>query len=214
MSARHRIVNVCALSLVAWTPAAATPTDPLVNPEVQSRHVSPRVDSQQALELLRPGVEVASTDTGRWREFESRDGRFSVQFPGRPVRSEQKTRTDIGYVVSVRFTVTYSKRVTYDLTFSDFPKAQIASVSPQKLLNAARDSLVYQTGGRVKMEAHSLHSTIPSRNLQIIGHNGTRYDVKLLFADDRLYQLLVASQYVAAPDARRFFDSFSLKKTT
>jgi hypothetical protein len=155
-------------------------------------------------------ADIPPSDTAQWREFESKDGRFSVQFPGRPQRTEQKTRTDIGHVVSVRYTVSHSGRVTYDLMFNDFPKGQIASVKAEKLWDAARDSLLYQAGGRITSEVHTVHNGVRVRQFEIAGENGTRFVVRLLFADNRLYQLLVASRYGAAAEAQRFFNSFSL----
>lgn len=210
MTQQYSFVSLFAFPLTAWClPAPATLLEPSQSGMVLE-YVSPGVMSSQTLQNFHIAADIPRSKTAQWREFESKDGRFSVQFPGRPERSEQKTKTEIGYVVSVRYTVSHSERVTYDLMFNDFPKAQIASVNPQKLLDAARDSLLYQTGGRIISETHTLHSAVRARQLEIAGNNGMRYVVRLLFADNRLYQLLLASRHPVASDARRFFDSFSL----
>lgn len=199
--------RVWALLFVAWSaPAAAA----LLELGADSQYFRVKANGPPTLEVIRVSADILRSNTAQWREFESKDGRFSVQFPGRPQRTEQKTRTDIGHVISVRYTVNHSGRVTYDLMFNDFPKAQIASVKAERLWDAARDSLIYQTGGRITSEVHTMHNGARARQFEIADKDGTRFIVRLLFADNRLYQLLVASPYGAAAEAQRFFNSFSL----
>lgn len=208
---RRCAVCLCALPLAASSllAAQATPLKP-VSRTLESEYAGPELERQRSLKHSLVALDMPSKRAAQWRSFESKDRRFSVQFPGRPLRTEQKTRTDLGYIVSVRFTVNYSEHVTYDLMFNDFPKGKMASADPEKLLDAARDGLLFKTGGRIRAEKRILHSVARARDLEIVGRNGTHYEVRLFLTRDRLYQLLVTSQHDAASDARRFFESFRL----
>ena len=145
-----------------------------------------------------------------WRKFESRRGGFRAQFPGVPLEGRKTMRTDIGDVVATRHTLTDGNNVTYDILYNDFPKAGVAKVEPQKLLEGARDGLLYQTRGRLDADKRIMLGNLPGREGEIATRDGMRYRFRVLWAGNRLYQLLVITRGRPGPDAQRFFDSFQI----
>jgi hypothetical protein len=145
-----------------------------------------------------------------WRKFESKRGTFSVMFPDVPIETTKKLRTEIGNVASTRFTVVAGTSVTYDVMYNDYPKAGIAKVNPQLLLDAARDGLLNQTKGRLVSDKHIVLGAVPGRDQEILGADGTRYWARLVLAGNRMYQLMAIARPPATADTQTFFDSFQL----
>jgi hypothetical protein len=145
-----------------------------------------------------------------WRKFESKRGKFSVMFPDIPIETRSKIRTEIGNVASTRFTVVAGTSVTYDVMYNDYPKAGVVKVNPQLLLDAARDGLVNQTKGRLVAEKRIMIGTVPGREQEILGADGTRYWARLALVENRMYQLMAIARPPATADTRTFFDSFQL----
>lgn len=145
-----------------------------------------------------------------WREFESKAGRFRVLLPGAPATSRQTIRTDIGNVASTRFTTTDAAKVTYDILFNDYPGTGVSRASPQKLLDGARDGLLYQTKGRLIGEKPITLANYPGRDQEIMSGDGTHYRIRLVWAGNRLYQIMAVTPGQPRPDAQVFFDSFQI----
>ncbi|HET9404137.1 MAG TPA: hypothetical protein VFO57_06120 [Burkholderiales bacterium] len=145
-----------------------------------------------------------------WKEVAIPAGRFKVLMPGAPKTSRQTIRTDIGNVAATRYTVTDNANVTYDVLFNEYPAAGVAKVNPQKLLDSARDGLLYQTKGKMVSEKHITLSGFPGREQIIMSGEGTHYRVRLAWAGNRLYQVMAVSPGKPRPDAELFFDSFQI----
>lgn len=145
-----------------------------------------------------------------WKEVAIPAGRFKVLMPGAPKTSRQTIRTDIGNVASTRYTVTDAANVTYDVLFNEYPAAGVSKANPQKLLDGARDGLLYQTKGRMIAEKRITLANFPGRDLTIIGADGAHYRARLAWADNRLYQIMAVSPGKPRPDAELFFDSFQI----
>jgi hypothetical protein len=148
--------------------------------------------------------------TVRWQIFESAAGKFNVAFPGTPITTRATVRTEIGNVESVRHTAGDGADGTYDVTYNDYPKAGIARLSPAKLLDAARDGLVFQAKGRLVSEQPITVGKIAGREQEIVADDGMRYRIRLLLVENRLYQLTAMARPPARPDEQRFFGSFQL----
>lgn len=148
-----------------------------------------------------------------WRDLESKRGGFRAQFPGEPREGRKTIRTDIGEVVSTRYTITDGNNVTYDILYNDYPKAGVAKIAPQKLLEGARDGLLSQTKGRLDVDKRITLGNIPGREGEIATKEGTRYRFRLLWAGNRMYQVLVITRGRPGPDAQRFLDSFQILST-
>ena len=159
--------------------------------------------------VLAAGPLRAQTVAG-WRSFESAAGRFEVAFPGNPVTRRGKLRTDAGEVPSTAHSAGDEAGATYDVRYSDYPKAIMARLTPAKLLDAASDGLVAQSKGRLASEKPFAMASFAGRDQEIVGEDGTRYRVRLLLVENRLYQLTAMARPPARADEDRFFGSFQL----
>lgn len=168
-----------------------------------SENPAPRLAAQAAPSSPPDGVRAF-----QWRQFSSRPGGFQVDFPGRPEISRRRIRTEVGEVASVRHTAGDGAHATYDVTYTEYPPDSFARLKPEKLLTAARDSLVYQSKGRLISDKRITAGNAFGRECEIAGADGMRYDVRLLAVANRIYQVSAIAQPPARPDTRRFFDSF------
>ena len=150
------------------------------------------------------------TATVQWQIFESAAGKFKVAFPGAPITKQGKVRTEIGDVVSTRYSAGDGADATYDVTYNDYPRPGIAKLSPAKLLDAARDGLLFQAKGKLTSEKPFTLGGNPGREQEIMAEDGMRYRIRLLLVENRLYQLTAMARLPARPDEQRFFASFQL----
>lgn len=159
-------------------------------------------------------LQAQTRDSIKWQIFESAEGRFKVTFPGAPVTKRGKFRTEIGDVLSTRYTTGDGADATYDVRYSDYPRAGIARLSPAKLLDALRDGLIAEAKGTLTSEKAYILNGNPGREQEIVAEDGMRYQIRLLLVDNRLYQLTAMAQPPARPDEQRFFSSFQLTGVT
>lgn len=162
------------------------------------------------LVLAASGAAAQERKLPGWIEVAIPAGRFKVLMPGAPKTSRQTIRTDIGNVASTRYTVTDAANVTYDVLFNEYPEARVSKTNPQKLLDGARDGLLYQTKGRMIAEKHITLASFPGRDQLIADDSGAHYRVRLVWAGSRLYQIMAVSPGKPRPDADIFFDSFEI----
>jgi hypothetical protein len=144
-----------------------------------------------------------------WRTFESSAGKFKAAFPAAPTMKRGRLRTEIGEIVSTRHSAD-SADATYDLTYNDYPRDAIARASAAKLVDAARDGLVYQSKGELVSEKPFTLGNRAGREIEISGADGMRYRIRLLLVENRLYQLTAMAKPPARPEEQKFFSSFQL----
>lgn len=156
------------------------------------------------------GIAPQDINPPGWREFESKPGRFKALLPNTPTTSRQNIKTDLGIISSIRFTAFDAANVTYDILFNDYPKAGVSRVPPHKLLDSARDGLLYQTKGKLVSEKSITVTGFPGRDQEIISGDGTHYRIRLVWVDNRLYQIMAVTPGQPRPDAQKFFDSFQI----
>ena len=163
---------------------------------------------------LSAAAATAVTPTDRippgWIEFEMPAARFKVLLPGTPKTSSRKIKTDMGDVAATRYTTTDAANVTYDVLLNDYPKAGVSKSNPQKLLEAVRDGLVFQTKGRTISNKQITLANFPGRDIEIMGGEGSHYRVRLVWVEARLYQIMAVTPGKPRPEANVFFDSFQI----
>lgn len=162
------------------------------------------------LAQLRTSFAVQNKPPTGWREIEIPAGHFRVLFPAPPRTTRRNIKTDIGNVASTRYTVSDAAGVTYDVLFNDYPRDGLAKAPHQKLLDSARDGLIYQSKGRLIGEKPITLDGYPGRDQEILGPDGTHYRVRLVWADTRLYQLMAVTPGKPRPESSVFFDSFRI----
>jgi hypothetical protein len=147
---------------------------------------------------------------GDWRPVVSKDAGFAVDMPGEPA-IEEKVETVAGAQLSMlSYSINVPQRYLFLVTFADL-REHFGGVSPQVLLEGARDSVVtLEQGGLVSDGPISLGG-IPGREFTIAGTEGMmrcRYYLK----DPYLYsfRLRTTKEFAVSRDADRFFASIKL----
>ena len=98
--------------------------------------------------LIFAGCEVTT-----WKEFESKEGGFSVQMPGPPTEKRQTFNTQVGSVDARFFTVEADRGASvFMVVYGDYPEALMATEDRNMLLDAARDGAVGNIQGTLLSE--------------------------------------------------------------
>ncbi len=152
-----------------------------------------------------------------WAEFESKEGLFRVQMPGRPSEQKQSVPTPAGKLTVVfhsagndpAFMVAYCDgpaaimRANPDMLMDLFVKGAVAGLEKE----GVRDS-------RVRSQKSIHWKGFPGREFDIeIPRKGVAV-VRCYIVKARLYMLYTGGSKVDAdaPDMRKFFDSFALTR--
>jgi len=155
----------------------------------------------------------AQTRDPAWQGFESEQGRYKVSFPGRPAMTKGRLNAGAGFVISTRQTA-HGANATYEVSHYDYPKDTVGKLGPAKIVDTARDGLVYVSKGKLDSEKPFALGKLSGRELEITGDDGTLYRIRLLLVQTRLYQLTAMARPPEQADAKRFFDSFQLTGVT
>jgi hypothetical protein len=157
---------------------------------------------------------IDAADTSDFKPFTSKEGRFTISFPGKPDVSTSTVKAPIGDMEMHVFRATRGKE-SYTLTYNDYPPDALKGVDAERILDAARDGGVGTTHGKVSKETKIAKSekNLPSRELEI-DIQGTTANARLLLAGNRLYVIMAypANSGGSAARAKQFLDSFKLAK--
>lgn len=163
--------------------------------------------SEQSGEKANKEEKTGEKTSGDMHTFEAPDGTFEVDFPGNPDKSEEPV--NVSGVEVQKHTISYSPTPTenYSLVYMDFPKDQFKGKDPMKVLNAQKDGIVDNLGGRL-VEEKDLGNDYPG--LMFSAKTGNRYGIYHLYMyKDRLFQLSIISTGSFAEDTS-FLESFEL----
>jgi hypothetical protein len=157
---------------------------------------------------------VASAQQGTWKAFTSKDGRFTVEFPGAPNEAApQQVQTAVGPLETHLFTLELPNVAFYAIAYVDYPKDKVGDKSIDSMLESAKDGAVAKVQGTLVDEQKKdfngnkgLELKIEAKDLMLFG--------RLMFVQNRLYQILVVvpkpkSGEVPA-DVTHFENSFTL----
>ena len=158
---------------------------------------------------------LAGCEATTWKEFESKDGGFSVSMPGPPAERRQTFNTQVGSVEARFFTVEADRGSSvYMIVYGDYPEDLMASHDKNILLDAARDGAVGNIQGTLLSERAIAIGNHPGRELQVLSSDGKlALQIRLYLAGNRQYQVVMVSPKSSSStaDRDRFFDSFKLK---
>lgn len=143
---------------------------------------------------------------------QSREGGFSVTFPG-PVTEERRVQpTDVGEVTLHTFIAARTQEDTaYYVSYTDFPLAAVAQVSPRDVVDRASQGALEALGATaITAKPLEMEGGFPGQ--EVGGLSGQRrLRGRFFMVGPRLYQQLLLHPEGRAPqDADRFFDSFRL----
>jgi hypothetical protein len=129
------------------------------------------------------------------------DAGFSVQMPAPPREQQGQNGAHIyGCEANGK---------AYLVSYSELPAA-VRSVSPERLLDAARDSLVRSGKASVTKEEKTTLDGRPARDMRLKTREGYYMRLKMVVSGSRLYQVgaVTAMDKSDAPEIDAFINSF------
>jgi hypothetical protein len=159
-------------------------------------------------------LEARAGDTPEFKPFSSKEGRFTISFPGTPEQSTSTLKSPIGDMVLQVFKVARNNdKEAYTLIYYDYPPEAIKSTDPEKIFDAAQQGGLDATHGKVikKTDITKTDKAPASRDLEIEIQGTTTY-ARMILVGNRLYVIMVVPPATqgAADRARSFLDSFKL----
>lgn len=154
-----------------------------------------------------------------WREFESKDGLFRVQMPGRPKEDKQTSFTPAGGITAHMFSA--KKDPAYLVAYADGPAA-LMQVNPEKLLDfavqggiAGMKGVGGAEGSRILKEKVIFLKGYSGRELHIEVPGKGQAICRCYLVKNRLYVQFVGGKHITpeSEDALKFLDSFELTGT-
>jgi hypothetical protein len=145
-----------------------------------------------------------------WTEFTSKEGKYTITFPGKP-----EPLNDGGTVK--HYVVTNDG--AYMTGVSILSADAVQSKTPDKILDEGRDSLVREKKAKVLDEKKITlgDARYPGRDMLVEWKEDGElfsYRVRAYVVKNRLYQLIVGgkSDFTKSKDADKFLDSFKLNE--
>jgi hypothetical protein len=156
-----------------------------------------------------------AADASDFKPFTSREGRFTISFPGKPESKTSTIKSKTGDMEMHVFQVGRPPdKESFTLTYNDLSPEAIKG-DPDKVLDVVRDGGVDLTHGKVKRETKIAKSDKNplTRDLEIEIQGVTTYS-RLVLAGNRLYVIMAYPDGTqGSPErAKLFLDSFKLAK--
>lgn len=152
-----------------------------------------------------------------WKEFSSKDGRYSVSMPGTPKETTQKVPTPAGEIVTNVATLEPSKGVGYAVSYNDMPfdddKLKQPGVVDNVLDGSANGQVTNVKGKLISQKAIKL-GEFPGREVHFEVPGQGEIRSRIFLVGKRLYQTMVQGPKasVTSKDADKFLDSFKVTK--
>ena len=167
---------------------------------------------------------VKESRPSSWKEFSSKEGRFSISLPGAPTPSVRSMDTNIGKVITHSFALEGDLGVYY-VAYVDFPVWPDNPDDIRTGLDSSRDQAMQ--GGQLISENDVWLGEILGREI-LVKKNNLIFHARYFFAKGRLFQaILMSAPQIAFKEgeptsnpsdftdvyksaAKRFFDSFKI----
>ncbi len=164
---------------------------------------------------LLTAVAHSSPDAGGWRVFESSEGRFRVDMPGKPVETTETRSTIVGSLTGYRFEFEQGESF-FLVEFRDLPRVATLFMSSKSLVEQAADGLLEYAKGPVLRNEEITVDGEPARALRytVTNRNNQTARARVILADRRLYLVIAGVPDHVGEKARatRFLDSFEFWK--
>src|SRR5205823_287785 len=141
-----------------------------------------------ALVLLAGSAAFAATEEIAWKPFTSKEGGFSVSFPGTPQASTQKVDTALGAIEIHLLVVGRGEDEAYVVSYNDYPAD--ATKDPDTVLTGAQKGALTNMKAELKSEKKITLSGHPGREYTGSGENGTQVNGRVYLVENRLYQMI------------------------
>lgn len=156
-------------------------------------------------------ISVNAGDTTIKGKFISQEGRFTISFPSKPVRSKEAVETAVGDIDIVMYMLEASRTKAYLVGYSDYPAEMIEGSDTKALLAGAQGGVVENLGAKVTSEKYSKFGKYDA--LDFSAQSSTYYlKYKLVIAKNRLYQIGILQEgAISKSDEKSFIGSFKIK---
>jgi hypothetical protein len=153
-------------------------------------------------------AQLLAADPADTKPYVSKDGRFSVVFPGKPDAKTTSAKTLDGDMEVHAFRLTGKDKTEYSVVYTDYPADKFKGADADKLLDQTRDGGVEATRAKVKETKPKGFDSARDLELEIAGV--TSYS-RLVLAKNRLYVVMAVPEGKAGADAaKKFVESFKL----
>lgn len=147
--------------------------------------------------------------------FRSKEGQFSVRFPGKPKENTQTAKGPAGDLTVYTATFATTEGNVYLVSYTDFPQGTVRPEDHQRMFDGVRDGL--KRDGKVLSEvALSVGpEKLPGREIVIEKEKPKQLvRVRVMIRDHRFYQVAVVGSdaFVKGKEATAFLDSFEVTK--
>jgi hypothetical protein len=152
-----------------------------------------------------------------WATFTSKAGRFSVEMPGQPTKSETHQKSFIGTVTNHIFTAESGEDL-FTVDYSDIPHVALHFAGPETIYEHAKGALLKQTFGKPTSYDDVTVSGAKGKRLvydtpPVQGHPEMRGDAILVLVGNRLYVIdAVVPEAEADAKSQRFLSSVKITK--
>lgn len=157
---------------------------------------------------------AACTPELDWRELSVPEGRFAVLLPGKARPESRALDTAAGALTMTMYSFSL-KQGTMGVAYTDYPAATLAAEHGRAQLDAARDALLRNIQGGVRLEEDVGIAGFPGRQVYAEGRAGAEgalLKARFVVVGSRLYQVAYvgAKDGVAMADVDMFLASFRL----
>jgi len=148
--------------------------------------------------------------------FTSKEGKFSVSLPTKPVKQTQKARSDIGELQVHLFIVDQKER-GFIASYTDYPNGSVTDQTRQKVLDACRDGNVKGVKGKLASEKKITLGEKKHEGRELLielpGGKAT-YRARIFLVGDRLYQVIAIGpdDFARSQAVTDYLDSFQVKE--
>ena len=158
-------------------------------------------------------VAYEQLNSGKYNDagyFSSQDGRFMVDFPGRPEHSSDLVDTDVGKVRSHSFIHSPSATEAFMVFYADYPSDYVRSIKPDEMLGKALAGAMKPLGveGVEDSEQFTLNG-MPALDFRTQGE-ALHMVGRIILDGNRLFQITIIrdGNYPSQETIDKFFDSF------
>src|SRR5215470_15018256 len=115
---------------------------------------------------------AAVADEPSWKSFESKEGRFAVEFPGVPrQRSNTRPTARFGTLEQHMFLLEVPNTGVFTVSYMDYPRGAMDKYKPDQLLDDARDNALKIAKGKLISETKVTMNGFPGRVIVFDGAN-------------------------------------------
>lgn len=145
-----------------------------------------------------------------WNPYKPDGGRFTVDMPGIPKAITVPVPTGPGATVPMLEATTVSARVSYIMSYVDYPTSVTKGASADVILTQVRNGSA--ASNAVRDEKKLQLGRAEGREYAVVQPNGDTAVTRIYWSRGRLFQLVVdgPAGVEKQPETRKFLESFAL----